>query len=72
MRTEAGNLRSSARMNRATAKAINPLMQAGATLLTEGAKWGGSFVDYSDSGALDTSRERWGKIGSKVKNWLGG
>jgi hypothetical protein len=72
MRTEAGNLRSSARMNRATAKTINPLMQAGATLLTEGAKWGGNFVDYRDSGAIDTSRKNWGGVASKVKNWLGG
>jgi hypothetical protein len=52
MRTEAGNLRSSANMNRATASAINPLMQAGATFLTEGAKWGGQYAAFKDSGAI--------------------
>jgi hypothetical protein len=71
MRTEAGNLRSSANMNRATASAINPLMQAGATFLTEGAKWGGQYAAFKDSGAIDTSRKNWGKVATKVKSWLG-
>lgn len=72
LRTEAGNLRSSARMNRATARTISPLMQAGATFLTEGSRWGGQYYEAQQSGALDTSRDRWGKIGAKVKGWMGG
>jgi hypothetical protein len=72
LRTEAGNLRSSARMNRATAKTISPLMQAGGTFLTDAARFGGQFHEFKQSGALDTSKERWGNIGAKVKGWMGG
>lgn len=72
MRTEAQNMRNSANMNRATARSINPLLQAGSTFLTEGARWGGSYYDAQQSGSIDTSRERWGNIATKVKGWLGG
>lgn len=72
LRTEAGNLRSSARMNRATARTISPLMQAGGTFLTEASRWGGQYSEARASGALDTSRERWGKAGERVRGWMGG
>lgn len=72
LRTEASNLRSSARMNRATAKSISPIMAGVGTFLTEGARFGGSYYDFKESGALDTSKQNWGKVASKVKGWMGG
>lgn len=70
-RTEAGNLRSSARMNRATARTISPFMQAAGTMLTDASRWGGQFAEARESGSLDTSRERWGNINKRVKGWMG-
>lgn len=72
LRTEAGNLRSSARLNRATAKSISPLMAAAGTFLTDAAKFGGQYYDFQQSGAIDESRQRWGNVASKVKSWMGG
>lgn len=71
LRTEATNLRSSARSNRATASAINPLMQAGGTLLTDASRFGAQFTEFSNSGAIDTSRDRWSNIGNRVRGWMG-
>lgn len=71
LRTEAGNLRSSARMNRATAKAISPGMQAFSTLLTSASKVGSDYYAFSESGALQSSKDRWSKIYGKAKGMFG-
>jgi len=71
LRTEANNQRSSARMNRATASGINPLLEAGTTFLTSASKWAGQYDSFKQSGALDTSKKRLGDTASKVKAWMG-
>jgi hypothetical protein len=72
LRTEASNYRNDANSKRSTAGAINPLLQAGTTFLTDASKWGGDYAKAKDSGALDTSRKRWSNVGEKAKAWMGG
>lgn len=71
LRMDAGNYRASASMNRATSKAINPLMQATGTFLTAAAGYGADYTSFKDSGALGESKARWSKIGGKAKGLAG-
>lgn len=71
MRTEATNLRSSARMSRATASGINPVLQAGTTLLTEGARFAGQYDQFKQSGAIQSSQKNWARASQNVKGWFG-
>ena len=54
-RIEATNLRSSSRVNRMSAKAINPGMAAVSTLLTEGSQVASQYYGLKKAGAFDKS-----------------
>jgi hypothetical protein len=65
-RMEATNFENQARGKRAGAKAINPLMQAGVSLLNNTAKVASSWYQYKDAGAFkETQAEQKNRIDAK-------
>lgn len=71
-RTEAVNSRSEATMSRATADGISPGVSAFSTLLTSAGQVAGQYYQAKDSGSIEKSKERWGKIGDKAGSFLKG
>lgn len=71
-RLEASNLKSSARVNRSTAKSINPGLDAAATLLTSGGQVAGEYYKLKSAGAFGKPSSPAKSVPGKVTTFGGG